>query len=184
MLQSPPYPSPSKILKHSIKRLQYHFYLMGVQIWWYFKLKIQHIWPRSWNLNTAYLSAMLAASIDVVRVLYLKICSRTQTLFCFLGLLIPMSDWTSGDVCPGFQSKGGSLACFLVIWYYTSSLQRGQHGSQTFSMNVLADHVSTSIGGGSNQRQSVVRVHEVIFSDRFPISGIFFQVWNCFQFQL
>ena len=39
----------------------------------------------------------------------------------FLGPLIPLF-WTSGDICPGFQSKGGSLACFLtcVVLRFTS----------------------------------------------------------------
>ena len=39
----------------------------------------------------------------------------------FVGLLIPMF-WTSGDVCSGFQSQAGSLACFLtyVILRFTS----------------------------------------------------------------
>ena len=37
---------------------------------------------------------------------------RTQVLF--VGPLIPLF-WTSGDVCPGFQSQGGSLfVCFLT----------------------------------------------------------------------
>ena len=38
-----------------------------------------------------------------------------------MGILIPLF-WTSGDVCPGFQSQGGSLACFLacVIPRFTS----------------------------------------------------------------
>ena len=30
-----------------------------------------------------------------------------------MGPLKPLF-WTSGDVCPGFQSQGGSLACFLA----------------------------------------------------------------------
>ena len=38
-----------------------------------------------------------------------------------MGPLIPLF-WTSGDVCPGFQSQGGSPACFLtwVILRFTS----------------------------------------------------------------
>ena len=44
-----------------------------------------------------------------------------RTLALFVGPLIPLF-WTSGDVCPGFQSQGGSLACFLtcVILRFTS----------------------------------------------------------------
>ena len=40
-----------------------------------------------------------------------------------MGPLIPLF-WTSGDVCPGFQSKGGSLVCFLtcVILRFTSGV--------------------------------------------------------------
>ena len=38
-----------------------------------------------------------------------------------MGPLIPLF-WTSGDVCPGFRSQGGSLVCFLacVILRFTS----------------------------------------------------------------
>ena len=41
----------------------------------------------------------------------------------FVGPLIPPF-WTSGDVCPGFQSQGGSLVCFLtcVILRFTSGM--------------------------------------------------------------
>ena len=37
--------------------------------------------------------------------------------------LIPLF-WTSGDVCPGFQSQGGPLACFLTcgILRFTSGV--------------------------------------------------------------
>ena len=40
-----------------------------------------------------------------------------------MGPLIPLF-WTSGDVCPGFQSQGRSLACFLtcVILRITSGV--------------------------------------------------------------
>ena len=47
-----------------------------------------------------------------------------------------------GDICPGFQSQGGSLACFLtcVILRFTFGVTpadyRGQHGSRTFSSHV------------------------------------------------
>ena len=40
--------------------------------------------------------------------LFLKIFWRT--LFCFVGPLTLLF-WTSSDICPGFQSQGGSLAC-------------------------------------------------------------------------
>ena len=40
-----------------------------------------------------------------------------------MGPLIPLF-WTIGDVCSGFQSQGGSLACFLtcVIPTFTSGM--------------------------------------------------------------
>ena len=40
-----------------------------------------------------------------------------------MGPLIPLF-WTSGNVCPGFQHQGGSLACFLawVILRFTSGV--------------------------------------------------------------
>ena len=40
-------------------------------------------------------------------------CGATDTPF-----------WTSGEVCPGFQSQGGSLLCFLacVILGFTSGV--------------------------------------------------------------
>ena len=51
------------------------------------------------------------------------------------------------------------LTCFLTyndpqirLWCNTCWLHGGQHGNQAFLIHVLADHVSTSIGGGSNLR--------------------------------
>ena len=35
-----------------------------------------------------------------------------RTYLLFVGPLIPLF-WNSGDVCPGFQSQGGSLVCVL-----------------------------------------------------------------------
>ena len=49
------------------------------------------------------------------------LCSRRRTFLfktflgthvLFVGPLIPLF-WTSGDICSGFQSQGGSLACML-----------------------------------------------------------------------
>ena len=59
---------------------------------------------------------------------------RTQVLF--LGPLMPLF-WTSGDVYPGFETQGGSLACVLSrlcdpeihFWCNTCWLFRGQRGS-------------------------------------------------------
>ena len=43
---------------------------------------------------------------------FLKKILEDTSPFC--GVLIPIF-WTSGDVCPGFQSQGGpSLVCFLI----------------------------------------------------------------------
>ena len=42
--------------------------------------------------------------------IFLKKFWRTWVLF--VGLQIPLF-WTSGDVSPGFQTQGGSLACVL-----------------------------------------------------------------------
>ena len=80
---------------------------------------------------------------------------RTQVFF--VGLLIPLF-WTSGDVCSGFQSQGGSLACFLtcVILRFTSGDCRSQYGSQVFLIHIPAD-VSTGIGGGSGLESITVR---------------------------
>ena len=57
----------------------------------------------------------------------------------------------------------GFKACMLSglcdpqihIWCKTCWLYRGQHGSWAFSIHILADHASTSIGMGSNPRPSV-----------------------------
>ena len=65
---------------------------------------------------------------------------RTQVFF--VGPLILLF-WTSGDVCPGFRSQGGSLACMLshlcamdssdstLVQYLL--LYSSQQGSQSFS---------------------------------------------------
>ena len=42
--------------------------------------------------------------------LFFFLICRTRVLFG--GPLIPLF-WTSGDVCPGFQSQGGFLTCML-----------------------------------------------------------------------
>ena len=84
---------------------------------------------------------------------------RTQVLF--LGPPIPLF-WASGDVCPGFQSQGGSLACFLacVILRFTSGTTPADcievsTAAKPFLIHVLAD-VSTSIGGGSGLEPTTI----------------------------
>ena len=60
---------------------------------------------------------------------------RTRVLF--MGPLISLF-WTSGDVCPGFQSQGGltcMLSCLRAIpqihlWCDTCQPLDGQHGSR------------------------------------------------------
>ena len=67
----------------------------------------------------------------------------------FVGPLIPLF-WTSCDVCPGFQSQGGSVAWMLShlcdpqihLWCNACLLYRGEHDSRAFSIHVLADRVS------------------------------------------
>ena len=59
-----------------------------------------------------------------------------ENISLFVGPLIPLF-WTSGDICPGFQSQGGSLACLCSIpqihlWCDTCWLYSGQHGSRAF----------------------------------------------------
>ena len=70
-----------------------------------------------------------------------------------MGPLIPLF-WTSGDVCPGFQSQGGSLAYFptCVILRFTAGVTPAHcvevcMAAKPFVIHVLAD-MSTSIGGG------------------------------------
>ena len=62
---------------------------------------------------------------------------KTEVLF--MGPLIPLF-WISGDVCPGFQSQGGSLCVLsrfcdpqIHLWCDTGWLYRGQNGSQAIT---------------------------------------------------
>ena len=52
-----------------------------------------------------------------------------RTSILFVGQLIPLF-WTSGEVCAGFQSLGGSLVC--VVACVPPADKRGQHGSWAF----------------------------------------------------
>ena len=65
--------------------------------------------------------------------------------------------YPSDDVCPGFQSQDGFLACMLSclcaipqihLWCGTCWLYRGQHGNWAFLIHLPAD-VSVNMGGGS-----------------------------------
>ena len=74
---------------------------------------------------------------------FFKFFWRTHVLF--VGPLIPLF-WTSGDVCPGFQSQGG-LACMLSclraipqvhLWCNTCRPLDSQHGSRATLTHILA----------------------------------------------
>ena len=78
---------------------------------------------------------------------------RTQVLFVWP--LIPLF-WTSGDISPGFQSQGGSLACMLhglfkscsidsrnvqhVKWYMKQSSLQKSSAQQIFHLAQLVEH--------------------------------------------
>ena len=62
-------------------------------------------------------------SVILTQLFFKKFFGRTSVLF--VGPLIPLF-WTFGDICPGFQSQGGSFfcVCFLscVILRFTSGV--------------------------------------------------------------
>ena len=60
-----------------------------------------------------------------------------------MGSLIPLF-WTFGNVCPEFQSPGGSLWC--DTWWPLGD----QHCSQVFLTHVLPGNTSTNIWSDSN----------------------------------
>ena len=77
---------------------------------------------------------------------------RTSVLF--LGTVIALF-WISGDICPAFQSQGGSLTCVLpclhaMDYSYSPLVQHlltfGQPFRQTFLIHVTV-HYWTSLGG-------------------------------------
>ena len=79
-----------------------------------------------------------------------------EDICLFRGATLILLFWTSSDICAGSQSHGGSLCVLfhlcdpqIYLWCDTCRLYRGQHGSQTFSIHVLAD-VTSSIGGGGD----------------------------------
>ena len=85
----------------------------------------------------------------------------------FLGPLIPLL-WTSGDVCPGFQSQGGSLACFLTCVFLrcTSGATPADcievnMAAEPFLIHIPAD-VSASIGGGLEPESMTVRAANTV----------------------
>ena len=54
-------------------------------------------------------NVLAALLLTCEQIFFFNFC-RTRVLF--VGPLIPLF-WTSGDVCPGFQSQGGFLTCTL-----------------------------------------------------------------------
>ena len=56
-----------------------------------------------------------------------------------MGPLIPLF-WTSGDVCPGFQSKGGFLACTLCC-LRTIRFTSGSTPGDCIEVSMAASHV-------------------------------------------
>ena len=88
-----------------------------------------------------------------------------QTRSLFVGPLIPLI-WTSGDVCPGFQSQGESLACFLtcVILQITS----GMTPADCIEVRMAAEpfqSMSTSIDGGSGLKlRTICAVSTVLYT--------------------
>ena len=59
-------------------------------------------------------------------------CSRTQVLF--VGPLIPLF-WTSGDVCPGFQSQGGFPCLHASLPVHNGFLRFTSGVTPAFSTN-------------------------------------------------
>ena len=81
--------------------------------------------------------------MKLAKLFFKKKIWRTHVLF--VGPLTPLF-WTSGGVCPGFQSQGGltcMLSCLHVIpqihlWCDTCQPLDGQHGSQATLTHILA----------------------------------------------
>ena len=58
-----------------------------------------------------FLLTIILLNLTVFVIFFFFIFLEDISPFC--GPLVPLF-WTSGDICPGFQSQGGSLACFLA----------------------------------------------------------------------
>ena len=75
--------------------------------------------------------------------IFLKKFWRTHALF--VGPLIPLL-WTSGDLCPGFQRQGGSLAC---VWPHLYSMDSSD---SPLVQHLLIPHLGyplSDLGGGT-----------------------------------
>ena len=94
------------------------------------------------DIHGAYVTSIEFGYFFYFYFYFLNIFWRTWVLF--VGPLIPLF-WTSGDVSPGFESKGGSLACVLCclhamnseihLWYDTCWPLDGQHSSWSHSLH-------------------------------------------------
>ena len=86
----------------------------------YARVKFVKMWKR-WSDGNSTLSVWKRISTNVC----IKILAKLKWGDLFLRRLVPLF-WTSGNVYPGFQSQGGSLACALrclgTIDYSDSSL--------------------------------------------------------------
>ena len=125
----------------------------GDRIWYVlaqkaFLFKATRVWPAVlWDLKTRLIFFCSSTNLDINAALpsISKVCFNVEVFFIcccnnklfltsffflkfwrtevpFVGPLIPFF-WTFGNVCPGFQSQGGSLfVCFLtcVILRFTS----------------------------------------------------------------
>ena len=98
--------------------------------------------PLLLSVRLVWITDVLLIIVMNITLFFLKFW-RTHVLF--VGPLIPLF-WTSGDVCPGFQSQGG-LACMLSclraipqihLWCNTCQPLDGQHGSRATLTHVLA----------------------------------------------
>ena len=89
-----------------------------------------------------------------------------------MGPLIPLL-WTSGDVCPGVQSKGGSLACMLchLCATYSSNSPLVQHlltsWRYTWQLNLFDPRICTlqsyiSTGTASLSHTTLDYCHNII----------------------
>ena len=84
-----------------------------------------------------------------------------------MGPLIPLL-WTSGDICPGFQSQGASLFCMLsclcdpqiYIWCNTCWLYRGQQ-ARHFTTAIDEFSIKTVVWNGfwSLEKLSCISYH-------------------------
>ena len=79
------------------------------------------------NLGVAPITSVLCCLL-----FFFKIFCRTQVLF--VGPLIPLF-WTSGDICPGFQSQGGFPCLCASSPVYNRFLRFTSGATPAFSTN-------------------------------------------------